>query len=176
MTSRDLWSGFVLLFFLFAVPASEASILSQQYTSQWAPSGFFPLETATFRIGAVENETGHGASYDILGYLSEQTRQQLAKGGFKEDAAGSRSAIVIDLRVHLYQEGSTFGRWLGGGAGAAYAVVHASFHKPGQPVSAELLTVSVIGGGGLFSAGSEKTVLEDAANEISAFLKRELNK
>jgi hypothetical protein len=173
MTRRKLWSGFVLLFFLFAVPASEASMLSQQYTSRWAPSDFFPLETTAFRIGTVENETGHGASFDMLGYLTEQTRQQLTKSGFKDDGSGNPGAVVVDLRVHLYQEGSTFGRWLGGGAGAAYAVVHATFRKPGQPVGAELLTVSVIGGGGLFSAGSEKTVLEDAAHEIASFMKGE---
>lgn len=171
MVRWNYLSAFLLLFLLFASPTSEASMLSRQYTSRWAPPGFFPLETTSFRIGSATNETGHYASFNILGYLSEQIRHQLVSRGFKEDTHDNPNAIVIDLRIHLYQEGSAFGRWLGGGAGAAYAVVHASFRKQEQPTGAELVTVSIIGAGGLFSAGAEKTVLEDAAHEIGAFLK-----
>lgn len=171
MIIRNHLSVFMLFLLFLVVHESEASMLSQQYTSHWAPSDFFPLEETSFRIGSVENVTGHDASFDMLNYLREQIRQQLTKSGFKEELSGNLNSIVIDLRLHLYQEGSTFGRWLGGGAGAAYAVVHATFRKRGQSIGAELLTVSVIGAGGLYSAGAEKTVLEDTANEIASFLK-----
>jgi hypothetical protein len=171
MRVRKCLSVFILLLPFLVASEGEASILSQQYTSSWVSPDFFPLGTTLFRIGAVENETGHDASFDLLRYLSDQTRQQLTTQGFREAASDNPNAVVIELRVHLYQEGSTFGRWLGGGAGAAYAVVYAAFRRGDQPVGAELLTVSVIGGGGLFSAGGEKTVLKDTANEIGKFLK-----
>jgi ribulose 1,5-bisphosphate synthetase/thiazole synthase len=170
MTLRNCLSGLLLLF-LLATPASEASLLSRQYTSSWISSDFFPLGTPLFRISNVLNETGHDASFDIFSYLSDQIRQQLSASGLKEDSSDNANAVVVELSVHLYQEGSTFGRWLGGGAGVAYAVVQATFHKRGQSTGAELLTVSVIGEGGLFSAGAEKTVLEDTASVIASFLK-----
>lgn len=170
MAIRNRLSALFLLLFL-AITTSEASVLSQQYTSSWVSSDFFPLGATSFRINYVHNETGHDSSFDILSYLSGQIRQQLSANGLKEDPSDNINAIVIELIVHLYQEGSTFGRWLGGGAGAAYAVVHATFRKRDQSIGAELLTVSVIGGGGLFSAGAEKTVLEDTAKEITSFLK-----
>jgi hypothetical protein len=107
MVIRNHLSAWLLLFLCFAVPPSEASMLSQQYTSRWASPDFFPLETTLFRIGTVKNETGHDATFDMLSYLSEQTRQQLTKSGFKEDPSDNPTAIVIELRIHLYQEGST---------------------------------------------------------------------
>lgn len=170
MVIRNHLSALPALLLFLVVQVSEASALSQQYTSTWVSPEFFPLETTLFRISSVKNETGHDASFDMLNYLSGQVHQQLTKSGLKESPLDSPSAVVIELRIHLYQEGSAFGRWLGGGAGVAYAVVHATFYKRDETVSAELLTVSVIGGGGLFSAGGEKTVLKDTASEISNFL------
>lgn len=172
------WSVGVLLLLFLAAPVSAASWLSRPYTSVWYSSDFFPLGTTSYRIGNVQNETGHDASFDIQNYLREQVRQQLARNGLKEKASESANAIVIELDIHLYQEGSTYGRWLGGMAskGTAYAVIHASFYKNGRTFGAELLTISVIGGGGLFSAGAEKTVLDDAAEEIATFLKNESKK
>ena len=170
---------FLLLFiFSFGLQQSEASVLSQQYTSSWASPNFFPLATRLFRIVSVKNETRHDASFDILSYLGDKTRQELATRGFKESLSGDLDVINIELRIHLYQEGGTFGRWigLGGGAGAAYAVVYAAFRKSGQSVGAELLTVSVIGSGGVFSAGAEKSVLKETATEISDFLQGANNK
>lgn len=161
----------VLLLLVIAAPASATSWLSKPYTSVWASSDFFPLGTATYRIHNVQNETGHDASFDIQGYLREQVHQQLSENGLREDVSKSTDAIVVDLDIHLYQEGSTFGRWLGGGAGTAYAVVRASFHKSERSLGAELLTISVISEGGLYSSGAEKTVLKDVAEEIVNFLK-----
>jgi len=169
------WLVGVLLLLFFAAPASATSWLSRPYTAVWSTSDFFPLGTTSYCIGNIQNETRHDASFDFLSYLREQVRQHLTRNGFKEDASESANAIVVELDIHLYQEGSTYGRWLGGlvSKGTAYAVVQVSFHKNGRTFGAELLTISVIGGGGLFSAGAEKTVLEDAAEEIATFLKNE---
>jgi hypothetical protein len=43
-------------------------------------------------------------------------------------------------------------------------------------VGADLLAVSVIRSGGLYSVGGEKTVLEDVADEIVAFLRARAGK
>jgi hypothetical protein len=160
---------FLLLFFL-TLQESQASALSQQYTATWKPEVFFPLETTQFRIDSVKNETGHDASFDILEYLRGQTRDELTARGFEETASGNPDVIRIELRIHLYQEGGTFGRWLGGGAGAAYAVVYCAFRINGETINAELLTVSAIGSGGIFSAGAEKSVLKDSAIIVADFL------
>ena len=68
--------------------------------------------------------------------------------------------------------GSPTGRilGLGGGAGAAYAVVYCAFRINGETINAELLTVSAIGSGGIFSAGAEKSVLKDSAIIVADFL------
>ena len=170
ITLRNRVPSLLVLLFL-AIPTSEASLLSKQYTSSWVSPDFFPLGTTQFRISNVQNETGHDASFDILNHLAKQIRQELSASGLQEGSSGDANTVVVDLSVHLYQEGSVFGRWLGGGAGATYAVVQATLHKSGQSTGAELVTISAIGGGGLFSAGAEKTVLDDTATVIASFLK-----
>lgn len=156
--------------------AADASMLSQQYTASWASPGFFPLNGAQVYVQEVRNEADRQASFDYTAYLAEQVRQRLSAGGMTVVASGDASALVVDISIHLYQEGSAFGRWLGPGAGASYAVVQAHFRKGGQAEGADLLTVSVIASGGLFSAGGDKTVLEDTADEIVAFLQGKAKK
>ncbi len=165
-----------LLLLSLCVPAGAGSLLSTQYTASWASPDFFPLGASRVQIATVQDESGHPASFDILNYLSGRIREQIAAGGLTVASSDDAAAVVADVSVHLYQEGGTFARWLGGGLGAAYVVVQASFHKPGQPTGGELVTVSVIGGGGLFSAGAEKTVLDDAAEQVVAFLKGDARK
>ena len=161
--------GLLFLFFL-VLPASESSLLSQQYLANWTSGGFFPLEISRVYVGSVQNETGHGASFDIERYLENQICERISPCSAKAHSPDDKG-VHVDINIYLYQEGSVFGRWLGGGAGVAYVVAHAMFRKGGQPVGAELLSVSVIQGGGLFSAGAEKTVLVDVAAAIASFLK-----
>jgi hypothetical protein len=161
----------LLVLLLLAIPASGASLLSDQYTSSWVSSDFFPLGSSQIQIGNVQDETGHEASFDILKYLSEQIGKRLSADGLKVASSDNANAIVVDVSVRLYQEGNIFGRWGGGGAGgAAYAVVQASFRKRDQPIGAELVTVSVIPKGGLYSLGAEKSVLQDVAEEVVSLL------
>ena len=169
MTLRNLDFALLILLFIY-VPASEASFLSQQYTSSWISPGFFPLGTSQIHINNIQNETGHEASFDILDYLKGEIYERLPAYGLKEGSFDDDNSILVNINVYLYQEGSTFGRWLGGGAGAAYVVIHAIFRERGQSIGAELLTVSVIKEGGLYSAGAEKTVLEDVATVVASFL------
>jgi hypothetical protein len=162
-------TGLLVLLFL-AIPASGASLLSDQYTSSWVASDFFPLGAPQIQIGNVQNGTDHEASFDILNYLSEQIGKRLSAGGLKLASSDDANAVVVDLTIHLYQEGSVLGRWIGGGPGTTYAVVHATLRKRGQPIGAELVTVSVIAKGGLYSLGAEKSVLQDAAEEVVSLL------
>ena len=161
--------GLALLSFL-CVSAAKASLLSDQYTVSWAAPDFFPLNGAQIYVRNVENETGHSASFDAATYLTQQIRQRLSEGGATMLQSTDANAVIVEVSIHLFQEGSAFGRWLAPGAGTAYAVVRAHFRKDGHSAGADLLTVSVIAAGGLYSLGAEKTVLEDAADEIAAFL------
>lgn len=171
MTLRE--RSLVLLVLLFlGIHAGNASPLSQQYTASWTAPDFFPLGTSQIYVRDVRNETDHEASFDISNYVGEQIRLRLAAAGFQGRSADNSQAIVVDVSIHLYQEGGTLGRWLGGGGGAAYVVVRAAFRKGGKAIGAELMTVSAIAAGGLFSAGAEKTVLEDVADVFVAFLER----
>jgi len=174
MTLRSKLGGLALLF-LLGVHAAEASLLSERYVASWASAGFFPLN-AQVQVRGVQNEAGAQASFDYAVYLAEQVRQRLSAGGVTVVESGGASAVAVEITIHLYQEGSAFGRWLLPGAGATYAVVQAEFRKPGQTVGADLLAVSVIRSGGLYSVGGEKTVLEDVADEIVAFLRASAGK
>jgi hypothetical protein len=121
----------------------------------------------------VLDDTGRAASFDITSYVRDQLRQLLLKEGFSEarDHAGADS-VRIDLSIRLFQEGGTFGRWVGiGGAGAAYCVAYAVLRKGNGDQSAEVVVTSALTHGGLFSAGAEKTVLDDIAAEIVELLK-----
>jgi len=168
---RPGWRIVALTLLCFVtVRAGEASLLSQQYTASWASPGFFPLGAAQVYLAGVENETGHAASYDAASYLADGIRQRLSAAGVTVVRSGDANAVVAEISIHLFQEGSAFGRWLAAGVGAAYVVVQAHFRRGGEAASADLMTVSVIGAGGLYSAGAEKTVVDDAADEIAAFL------
>lgn len=166
----------LLLLSILAVSASRASLLSQQYTASWIAQDFYPISTSRIYINNIQNETGHEASFDFLSYLKEQIYEHLSEESLKKASSGGMNVIHVDINVYLYQEGSTFGRWLSPGAGATYVVSHAIFHKNGQSIGAELLTVSVIAGGGLFSAGGEKSVLNDVAAVVASFLKEGIQK
>lgn len=171
-----LWrlSGLALLF-LLSVRAAEASLLSDQYVASWVSPAFFPLN-AEVQVRGVRNDAGSQASFDYAAYLAEQVRKRLSASGISIVESGGANAVVVEISIHLYQEGSAFGRWLMPGAGATYAVVHAEFRKAGRAVGADLLAVSVIPAGGLYSLGGEKTVLDDVADQIVAFLQPKAGK
>ena len=174
MTLRSRWLGLALLF-LLSVRAAEASLLSERYVASWAPAGFFPVK-ARVQLRGIQNQAGGEASFDYTAYLAEQVRQRLSVGGITVVDSAGDDAVIVDITIHLYRQGSAFGRWLLPGAGATYAVVQAELRKPGQAMAADLLAVSVIGSGGLYSIGAEKTVLEDVADEIVAFLQARAGK
>lgn len=161
----------LLVLFFLAQAASGGSLLSKQYKSTWVAADFLPLGTSQVRIGQIRYESEHEPSFGLKNYLTEQIQHELSSAGLKAASTGDDGAVVVDITVHLYQEGSTLGRWLGGGRGAAYAVVRATYHKAGQPASADLLSLSVIPAGGLYSLGAEKTVLQDVAEDIVSVLK-----
>lgn len=150
--------------------ASAQSLLSTRYTAAWSSPAFLPTGQTRFVLGNVLDDTGRPVSFEIAPYLREQLRQRLTKAGFSE--SGSADAVRIDVSIRLYQEGSTFARWAGGGA--AYCVAHAHLRR--GAAEAELVVTSVLSGGGLFSVGAEKTVLEDVAHEIAARLSSEAAK
>lgn len=167
---RSRWAGVALLF-LLGVRAADASLLSDQYVASWASPGFFPL-SAEVQVRGVQNDAGSQASFDYAVYLAEQVRQRLSASGISIVESGAADAVAVEITIHLYQEGSAFGRWVMPGAGATYAVVRAAFRKPGEAAGADLLAVSVIRAGGLYSLGGEKTVLDDVADQIVSFAQR----
>lgn len=168
---RSWWRQLpALLLLAFAFSAHGTSSLSRVYTAGWAAPHFFPLGTTRVHVYPVKDETGHEATFDVPGYLADRIRRRLAREGFEEGTRGP-GTVDVEVRLQLYQEGSTFGRWAGEGAGIAYAVVRATFREPRRAAEAEVLTVSVIGVGGFFSAGAEKSVLDDVAETIASYLK-----
>lgn len=156
-----------------AIEVRAESLLSiKPYAAVWSSPGFLPTGLTGFVLGDVLDDTGRAASFDISGYLRDQLRQQLLKEGFSETHdRGSADSIRIDLSIRLFQEGGTFGRWLPGHAGAAYCVAYAELRKGNRGQGAEVVVTSALTQGGLFSAGAEKTVLNDIAEEIVLLLK-----
>lgn len=147
---------------------SAQSLLSiKPYTAIWSSPGFLPAGRSPFLLGHVLDDTGRPASFDVAGHLRDQLREQLLKEGFSETSDGDY--LRIDVSIRLFQEGGTFGRWMGGGAGTAYCVAYADLRKQ-QRAGAEIVVISAITHGGLLSAGAEKTVIEDIAAEIVRLL------
>lgn len=151
--------------------SAESLLSSKPYTAVWSRPGFLPAVTTSFVIGEVVNDTGRSASFDVAGYFRDQLRQELLKEGFAE---AGESPVRIDVSIRLFQEGGTFGRWAGlpgSGAGAAYCVAHAEFRRRREAKGAEVVVTTAITGGGLFSLGAERTVVNDIVDEIVALLK-----
>jgi hypothetical protein len=152
---------------------AESLLSIKPYTAVWSSPGFLPTGLTGFLLGDVLDDTGRTASFDIRGHLRDQLRQLLLKEGFSETQdRGSADSIRIDLSIRLFQEGGAFGRWLPGGVvGAAYCVAYVELRKGNRGQGAEVVMTSALTQGGLFSAGAEKTVLNDIAEEIVLLLK-----
>ena len=122
-----------------------------------------------FEVVPVANETGKSFEFDVAEELGKQIKSQLESRGYvvATGAGGTDNVLVIKCGITAYEPGSAFKRWLAPGAGKTQATVVTSLvEKRTGAVVGEFLSADAVGGGGLYSAGADRWILEKIAKGI----------
>lgn len=122
-----------------------------------------------FEIPPVLDETGKTFEFDVADTLTQSIRSQLRDKGYivSDGTATLDEVLIIKSSLLSYEPGSAFKRWLAPGFGKTQATVKTSLiDKRTGKVRGELVSAETVSGGGLYSAGADKRILEAIAEGI----------
>ena len=122
-----------------------------------------------FEVAPVSNDTGKTFAFDIAEEFGNQIRSQLESKGYivAAGSGGTDDALIIRCSITSYEPGSAFARWLAPGAGKTQATVLTSLvdKRTGTTIG-ELLSADAVGGGGLYTVGADRWILEKIAKGV----------
>jgi len=130
-----------------------------------------------FEVIPAINETGETFEFDVTGELTNKVKLRLSDLGYKvEEVNLSEGVLVIKNSLMDYEAGNAAGRWLAPGVGVTQATVKTSLiDKTTGTIIGEMVTSESVSGGGLFSVGAYKQILDTIAkgivNEIDTRMK-----
>jgi hypothetical protein len=130
-----------------------------------------------FIVEPVKNETGKEFDCDVAGYLTQHLESELKHRGYEvgNDPNSNSKVLLVRSALLAYEPGSAFKRWLVWPvpAGKTQATVRISLiDKQTAETFGDLVFAEAVTGGGLFSAGADKRILE----EIAGGMAREIDK
>jgi hypothetical protein len=132
-----------------------------------------------FEVEPVSNDTGKTFAFDIAEEFANQIRSQLESKGYivASGSGGTDDALIIRCSIASYAPGSAFTRWLAPGAGKTQATVLTSLvdKRTGSAVG-EMLSAEAVGGGGLYSVGADRWILEKIAKGIVEKIEERMKK
>lgn len=160
---------FFLLLFLGGCVAAQPMVSMEEGAS---------LKTyKVFEVIPAINETGETFEFDVTGELTNKVKLRLSDLGYKvEEVNLSEGVLVIKNSLMDYEAGNAAGRWLAPGVGVTQATVKTSLiDKTTGTIIGEMVTSESVSGGGLFSVGAYKQILDTIAkgivNEIDTRMK-----
>lgn len=123
-----------------------------------------------FEVAPVSNDTGKTFDFDVAAVLTEHIKSALKDKGYDVAEKGRASDYVLVIQSSLlsYEPGSVLGRWVVFGDGKAQCIVKSTLiDKPTGKTVGEMVTSEAVTGGGLYSIGADKYVLNMAADSIA---------
>ncbi|MGI9318927.1 MAG: hypothetical protein ACR2QW_16485 [bacterium] len=120
---------------------------------------------------SLSNDTGETLDVEVVQAISETIRNRLIEDGFEivssDDTVSQQNTFTLKTSVIFCPPGSVSGRWVGFGAGAAVCIIRSYLLKPESkdPIG-EIIVVKQVEGGGIFSAGAEKSVARKIAKDL----------
>ena len=122
-----------------------------------------------FQVAPAINETGETFEFDVTGELTNKVKLRLTEKGYKvEEVSASEGVLVIKNSLMDYEAGNAAGRWLAPGVGVTQATVKTSLiDKTTGTIIGEMVTSESVSGGGLFSVGAYKQILDTIAKGIA---------
>ena len=136
----------------------------------WVEKG---VAFSTYRavdVVTVANETGKTFEFDVAQSLTDQIRSKLAEHGVQLTQAGNvvDGTLVLKTRLTSYSPGNAAARWALPGAGTTECIVKGELldGQTGAKLGV-LLSHRSISGGGLFSVGADRGILDVVATDIA---------
>lgn len=116
-------------------------------------------------------ETTNADDQSVVELVADIVRANLANAGLRmvdADAAQQGGGIGIQVSLVHYQPGSVGGRWVGMGSGMALCIIRGYLidRASGERIG-DIIVAEQVSGGGLFSIGAEKYVVERAARKVA---------
>jgi hypothetical protein len=116
-----------------------------------------------FEVPPILNETRKTFEFDVADTLTQNIKSKLRDKGYKvsDGTATSEKVLIIRSSLLSYEPGSAFKRWLAPGFGKTQATVRTYLiDKKTGKVLGELVSADTVSAGGLYSAGSDKRILD----------------
>lgn len=132
-----------------------------------------------FEVASVSNDTGKTFAFDIAEEFGNQIRSQLINKGYivADGPSGTDDALIIRCSITSYEPGSAVARWLAPGAGKTQATVLTSLvDKRTKRDVGEFLSADAVTGGGLYTVGADRWILERIAKEIVEEIDKRMKK
>jgi len=132
-----------------------------------------------FEVGPISNDTGKTFAFDIAEEFGNQIRSQLMHKGYivADGPSGTDDALIIRCSITSYEPGSAVARWLAPGAGKTQATVLTSLvDKRTKEDIGEFFSADAVTGGGLYSVGADRGILERMAKGIVEEIDKRMKK
>jgi hypothetical protein len=122
-------------------------------------------------LNPVTNDTGETFEFDVTKTMTDALTSELVEAGLEilkpEEAQGKKDVVKLNNSLVFYTGGGVGGRWLGFGGGAAVCILRTYLIEPDtEDILGEIIVARQVSGGGLFSAGAEKSVPKHTAEEL----------
>lgn len=141
----------------------------------WVDPGVALSRFDSIFVDVVSNDTGSRFEFDVTGALRGDLASSLRERGFAvlDSPVAAKSALTLKGQLTLYTPGSALARWVMPGLGATQAVLRASFIDTSSgEIVADMVALGYVGGGGLFSIGADRWILQRIAEEVTTALRK----
>jgi Domain of unknown function (DUF4410) len=136
----------------------------------WVDKGVSFSNYRAVDVITVTNETGKTFDFDVAQSLTDQIRSKLTEHGVPLTQGGNAvdGTLVLKTRLTTYSPGNAAARWALPGAGTTECLVKGELlDGPTGARLGVLLSHRSISGGGLFSVGADKGILDVVATDIA---------
>lgn len=121
-----------------------------------------------FEVLPVTNETQQTFEFDVAQALTDNLRAKFeARKRLAEEAANAGTVLLVKSAILVYEPGNAVQRMVLPGSGKTKCTVRTLLtdKRTGNPVG-EMVSTEYVGGGGLYSAGADRWILEVVATGI----------
>ncbi len=166
-----------ILFILIAMPLPKGAVAAAPYL--WVDIGVSLSEYEVIFVEPVNNDTAKTFEFDVVGLIRENIEKELAEAQFQVLSVPSDAADMMLVRANLtlYEPGSAASRWLAPHTGATKCVLRVRLvDAASKQLIGDMVVAKYVGAGGLFTAGADKTVLENAAEELATAIRQRIER
>ncbi len=166
-----------VLFILIAMPIPRSAVAASPYL--WVDNGSRLSKYQFIFVEPVTNDAAGSFELDVVELIRENIQKELGEAQFQVLSVPSDAADMMLVRANLtlYEPGSAASRWLAPHTGATKCVLRVRLvDAASKQLIGDMVVAKYVGAGGLFTAGADKTVLENAAEELATAIRQRIER